>query len=438
GPPPTESNERHDYRKKLLTSWSRRILRRPPSSLQFERMLTLAASSDQGKEGQFEIGIAHALTALLASPAFLFRTEAQPQPDDSEHVVTLDEFALATRLASFFWSSTPDEQLLQLASRNQLREQLQSEMNRMLEDGKAARFVRNFTGQWLQTRDLSLIHIDPRRALGIRDRREAERHFGYRTKEAFREETEHYVHHMISENRPVHEFLRSSYTFLNEDLAKAYGIPGVAGKDMRKVNLPADSHRGGLLTQGSVLYVTSNPTRTSPVKRGLFVLENFLGTPAPPAPEEVPSLEEQMEENSHHARTMRELMVAHREDPLCASCHRRMDPIGLALENFNALGLWRDEEQGKRIDASGQLITGETFQNIDDLTKILAQSPSRRNDFYRCLTEKTLTYALGRGMEYYDATVIRSIAQQLQTKPGMREFLYAIITSAPFQKRRGT
>ncbi|MBW3599071.1 MAG: DUF1588 domain-containing protein, partial [Planctomycetes bacterium] len=240
--------------------------------------------------------------------------------------------------------------------------------------------------------------------------------------------------HLIEENGSALDLLIADYTFLNEPLADLYEIDGVEGREMRKVDLPEDSRRGGVFTHGSFLVVTSNPTRTSPVKRGLFVLENFLGTPAPPAPPDVPALEETRGRRSN--LTMREAMAIHREQPLCASCHARMDPLGLALEEFNALGMWREEDRGKPIETAGELVTGEEFQDTRDLARVIATG--RRGDFYRCLTEKLLTYAIGRGVQYYDSPTIDKIVDNLESDGGrMRTLIYGIVESAPFQMRRG-
>jgi hypothetical protein len=228
---------------------------------------------------------------------------------------------------------------------------------------------------------------------------------------------------------------------LNERLAKHYGlssVPGVGeiqGNDMRRVTLPPESPRGGVLTQGSVLIVTSNPTRTSPVKRGLFILDNILGTPPPPPPPNIPNLEDSEKEFGDHDPTLRETLEVHRKAALCSSCHNRMDPLGFALENFNALGMWRDKERGQSIDASGQLITGEEFQNIRDVKHVIATKYHR--GFYECLTEKLLIYALGRGLEYYDVQSVDEIVDRLEKADGrFSALLYGIIESAPFQKRR--
>jgi len=227
----------------------------------------------------------------------------------------------------------------------------------------------------------------------------------------------------------------SDWTFLNERLAKYYGIEGVRGDEMRLVTLPPESPRGGILTQGTVLAVTSNPTRTSPVKRGVFILDNILGMPPSPPPPNIPPLEEAGSGKKEHQMSLREMLELHRSKPLCNSCHSRMDPLGLALENFNALGLWRDQEQGQVIDSSGTLITGESFTHIRELKKILATS--HRREFYRCLTEKMLTYALGRGLEYYDVGTVDQIVKRIEKENGRPSALLAgIIESSPFQRRR--
>jgi len=227
------------------------------------------------------------------------------------------------------------------------------------------------------------------------------------------------------------------YTFLNQTLARHYGIDGVQGREMRKVSLPPESPRGGVLTQASMLLVTSNPTRTSPVKRGLFVLQNILGTPAPPAPPGIPALEAAAEQLGGREPTLRELLAVHRDSALCSSCHSRMDPIGLALENFNALGRWRNEEKGEAIDPAGELISGEKFAGIVELKKVLRQNHSI--EFYRCVTQKMMTYALGRGVEYSDQHSIDLIVDDLVANDGkFSVLLNGVINSVPFQKQRLT
>jgi hypothetical protein len=250
-----------------------------------------------------------------------------------------------------------------------------------------------------------------------------------------RRESEMLFGHIAREDRSVLELIDCDYTFLNAKLAQFYGIKDVSGREMKKVELPKDSPRGGVLTHAAILMVTSNPTRTSPVKRGQFILDNILGTPAPPPPPDIPALEESKLSAKGKTPTVRELMALHRAKPLCSSCHARMDPLGLALENFNALGLWREKESGQAIDASGRLLTGESFHDIRDLKRILKAEHSR--DFYRCLTEKLLTYAVGRGLDYYDVETVDQIVDRLDREGGrFSALLMGVIESAPFQKRR--
>ncbi len=243
--------------------------------------------------------------------------------------------------------------------------------------------------------------------------------------------------HVLREDRSLLELVDSDYTFLNERLARHYGITNVSGDERRLVKLPADSPRGGILTQGTILGVTSNPTRTSPVKRGVFLLDNILGTPPPPPPPDIPPLEDAVKNITNHAPSLRETLAAHRENALCSSCHNRMDPLGLALENFNALGQWRTQEQNQPIDATGRLITGERFNNIRELKRILATA--HRYDFYHNVSEKLLTYALGRGTDYADTDTIDQLVDRLKAADGRPSALIrGIVESAPFQQRRRT
>jgi len=340
----------------------------------------------------------------------------------------------------------------------------------MMSDDRSAEFVRNFAGQWLRTRDVTQVSIDPIVVLGhqeeyeklreqfrgrrrsfsrtvtpeeaeIRKRfgelREISERFNDEMKRAMRRETEMCVEYIVEEDRSLLELLDSDYTFVNEKLASLYEIPNVRGSEMRRVNLPEGSPRGGVLTHASMLLVTSNPTRTSPVKRGLFILENILGMPSPPAPAGVPDLEESAKKFSGREPPLRELLAAHRESALCASCHSRMDPLGIALENFNALGMWREEEKKQPIDASGKLITGEGFRDVRDLKKILKERHA--GEFYCCVTEKMLTYALGRGLEPADEHTLDLIVRQLAESDGkFSALIQGVIESAPFQKQRNT
>jgi len=316
----------------------------------------------------------------------------------------------------------------------------------MLDDPRSEQMVENFTGQWLQTRDVESIMINARAVLARDSGAPAgQRGFGRRSppavqldrelRTAMEKETTLFVSSIVHDNRSVTRLIESDYTFLNEKLAKVYGITNVTGNEMRRVSLPSDSPRGGVLTDGSVLVVTSNPDRTSPVKRGLFILDNFLGTPSPPPPPNIPALEAAEKDFKDHEPTLREALQAHRDKPLCASCHNRMDPIGLGFENFNALGMWREKERNQTIETGGKLVTGESFDTVRQLKHILATD--HRLDFYRCLTAKFLTYALGRGTEYYDLETIDQIVNRLDQENGrFSALLNGVIESAPFQKQR--
>ena len=435
GAPPQDPKTRDAYRRQVLQRIATRAFRRPVDSETLDRLVGLAKREEQLPNKTFEHGIGYALTAILASPRFLFRAEIQPEPDNPDKIVAIDEYALASRLSYFLWSSCPDEELLRLAGEKKLRANLRTQVDRLLADPKSDRFVQNFVGQWLQVRDVETLNVDSRRILGVRDRSDASRIFNRDLRRTMREETETFFAHVLRENRPAMELLTADYTFLNDRLAQWYGVEGVAGRHLRKVTLPADSHRGGLLTHSSFLIVTSNPTRTSPVKRGLFVLENLLATPAPPAAPDVPSIEES-QKGANRNLPLREILKIHSEQALCASCHERMDPIGLALENFNALGGWRDEYRGNPIDASGKLVTGEAFSGPRELSLVLANS--RTDDVLRALSEKLLTFAVGRGVEYYDAHTIDRLVRECRNEGGsLRHLVYGVIESAPFQKRRG-
>jgi Protein of unknown function (DUF1592)/Protein of unknown function (DUF1588)/Protein of unknown function (DUF1587)/Protein of unknown function (DUF1585)/Protein of unknown function (DUF1595) len=464
-PIPPGRAERLDFARELLGAFAAKAYRRPLTDDTAERLAKLAEDTYRQKGKSFEQGVAQAMAAVLASPHFLFRLE-EPAPHPLEaHFAEVDEYSLAARLSYFLWSTTPDDELLALAAHGQLRANLPAQVKRMLADPRAKSLSQNFTGQWLETRDLEGISSNAREIL-IRDAGEEESlrllRQAFRAqdevnakrlaeivdkavdskielngdmRQAMREETELYFSHIVSDDRPVTELIDSNYTYLNEKLARHYGIPDVTGPEMRLVTLPPGSARGGVLTQGSSLIVTSNPDRTSPVKRGLFVLANFLGTPPPPPPANVPALEASEIAHDGHEPTLRESLQKHRENPACASCHNRMDPIGLAFENFNGLGMWRDTERKQPILAPGKLITGETFNSVSDLKKILATV--HREDFYRTLTTKMLTYAVGRGPEYYDVETIDQIVTRLDRNDGkFSAMLMGVIESAPFQKMR--
>jgi hypothetical protein len=435
GGAPDEMRERELYARKIMKSFVSRAFRRPLDRGTVARLVKMAMEIDQSPGQSFEDGIKHAMTAVLASPRFLFRAEIQPEPNNEGKIVQLDEYALASRLSFFLWSSVPDDDLLSLAFNKKLRANLRPQIDRMLASQKSRRFVDNFVGQWLQARDVENVSIDARRIIGTRDQGQAERLFSERLRSDMKEETELFFQFILKNGRPAEELLSARYSFLNERLADFYQVGGVKGEEHRLVDLHEHPQRGGILAQGTFLVVTSNPTRTSPVKRGLFVLDNILGTPAPPAPPDIPELEE-VAHASEKPLSMRQMMEIHREKPLCASCHKRMDPIGLGLENFNAIGQFRSEDAGQPIDSGGELITGEKFTDVAGLKNVLAHK--RQDDFYRCLSEKVLTYAIGRGPEYYDAVTIDLLVERLKSNKGsLKELVVAIIESAPFQKRRG-
>lgn len=467
--PPKETAERREYAREVLSRFATRAFRSPADAGTVERLAQTAETVYSRPDKTFEAGIAHAMVAALASPRFLFRLESTVPTAADVTFAAVDEISLASRLSYFLWSTMPDTELFRLAEAGELRSQLRQQIARMMHEDRAKEFVRNFAGQWLRTRDVTQVSIDPVvvfgrqaeyerlqsqfRALrsrplgreltpeeqkmrdGFRELRGLQDRFNDDMKRSMRRETEMSVEYVVHEDRSLLDLLDCNYTFLNEKLADLYGVPGVRGPDMRRVTLPEDSPRGGVLTQASMLMVTSNPTRTSPVKRGLFVLENILGTPSPPAPAGVPDLEESAKKFEGREPPLRELLAAHRESALCSSCHSRMDPLGIALENFNALGMWRTKEKDEPIDASGRLITGESFQDIRELKKILREHHA--DDFYRCVTQKLLTYALGRGLDYGDEHVVDLIVQRLKAGDGkFSVLLQGVVESAPFQKQR--
>ena len=372
--------------------------------------------------GGFEAGIEAALWRLLASPKFLFRFEFDPPDAAPGDAYPLGDLELASRLSFFLWSSIPDEALLAAAERGELRRPggLERQVRRMLADPRAAALVDNFAGQWLYLRNLQHIVPEPRRF----------RNFDNNLRRAFRRETELLFASIVAEDRSVLELLDADYTFVNERLARHYGIPGVRGSHFRRVAV-ADEHRRGLLGHGSILTVTSYANRTSPVLRGKWVLENLLGAPPPPPPADVPDLPE--EDGAGPGLTMRERLAAHRANPVCASCHATMDPIGFGLENFDAVGAWRQSEHGAPIDASGTLPNGAAFEGPAELRAALLARPET---FVRALTAKLATYALGRGVEPFDAPAIRAILAGAEGSGyTFSALVLGIVRSVPFQMR---
>lgn len=439
GPAPENAAARDAYAAKVLRQFATRAFRRPVDEKKVTQLVQVARSIYTRPDKTFEEGIGRAMMAVLASPRFLFRIE-EPEPVAAEAAYApVDEYSLASRLSYFLWSTMPDEELFDLAQQGQLRKELAAQVQRMLKDPKASQgLVRNFTGQWLQARDIEFVPINARAVLGINTRGQNDNaprvDFDGPLRKFMRSETEMYFEHVLRDDRSVIELIDSDYTFLNARLATHYGVPNVTGDQLRLVKLPADSPRGGILTQGTFLAVTSNPTRTSPVKRGLFVLENILGTPTPPPPPNVPDLEESKKEIAGREPKLSEVLALHRANALCSSCHQRMDPLGLAFENFNAMGSWRDEEAKQPIDPAGKLITGENFKNVRELKHVLVTE--RRLDFYRCLTEKMLMYALGRGLDYRDTVAVDTIVDRLVREDGrMSALMTGVIESVPFQKQ---
>jgi len=474
--PPTDPTERREYAREVLARFATGAFRRPVDDRTVTKLAAIAEDEYSLPGKSFESGVSRAMVAVLASPRFLFRTEdVEPGGGEGRHP-NLDEYSLASRLSYFLWSTMPDRELLDLAARGELRRNLPAQVNRLLADRRSEQFVENFVGQWLLARDVEGISINERSVLArdsgqdreqekirarftalrdipaeeltpeqkqeldeirasFRRRRGPLVELNGELRRAMRRETEMTFAYVLQENRGIAELIDADYAFLNERLAKHYGVPDVTGDELRKVALPPDSPRGGVLTQGSVLVVTSNPTRTSPVKRGVFLLDQILGTPPPPPPADIPDLEEAEKAFTDHEPTLRETLELHRSNSLCKSCHDRMDPLGLALENFNALGMWRETERGHPVAPAGQLITGEKFSDIRELKRILATD--RRLDFYRCLTEKLMTYALGRGIDYYDLQAVDDIVARLQREDGrFSALLLGVIESVPFQKRR--
>ena len=420
---PASTQEEAPCASRILSGLARKAYRRPVTS---EDISALMAVYRNGRdEGGFERGIERALRAILVSPSFLFRLEQDPAGVEPGTPYRLGDLELASRLSFFLWSSLPDEELLDLAERGRLREpgELERQVRRMLADRKSRALVDNFAGQWLELRKLAKVKPDD--AL-FPD-------FDAELRLAMRRETELFFADLLARNRSALELLRAKRTFLNERLAGHYGIEGVHGPQFREVRL-SDPRRGGLLGQGSVLTVTSYPNRTSVVIRGKWILENLFGMPPPPPPPDIPELDESASVDGR-ALSLRERMSLHSRNPTCASCHVRMDPIGFALENYDAVGRWRTEDHGLPIDASGELPGGIAFDGPTELKRVFATTLG--DDFARTVVEKLLTYALGRGLEYYDRATVRSIMREAERREyRLADLIVAIARSMPFQMRR--
>jgi hypothetical protein len=423
---PKDSKNRQqvaDNARIILRTVASRGFRRTVDPAELDRLVKLVELAVVDRGESFERGIQVGLTAILVSPHFLFRVERHSAPDDPTKRLAIDGFELASRLSYFLWSSMPDHELFIVARSGELHkpEVLKKQIARMLADPKAEALVVNFAGQWLNLRNLDEVAPSAKKFQGFDDE----------LRNDMREESYALFRAIMQDNHPVTEFLNANYSFINARLAKLYGIAGVSGGEFRRVRLPAN--RRGIVTHASILTLTSNPTRTSPVKRGKWILENLLGTPPPEPPADVPNLEDAKTGNPN--ATLREQLEVHRQDPSCAVCHREMDAIGLALENFNAIGRWRDAYENGSIDAQGTLPTGESFRSSQEMLKILA---NREQQFCRCLSEKMLTYALGRGLEYYDRCAVDDIVKHLEASEfRFTALVEGIVLSDAFLKRRG-
>jgi hypothetical protein len=379
---------------------------------------------ERRREG-FDAAIELALQRLLVSPQFLFRIEADPPSVAAGAVYRVGDVELASRLSFFLWSSIPDDELLTVASRGRLSDplELERQVRRMLVDPRASALPRNFGGQWLHLRNVRKAAPDPHLFP----------EFNENLREAFARETELLLQHQMREDRGVTELLTADYTFVNERLARYYGIPNVYGSHFRRVALE-DDRRVGLLGHASVLTVTSDSTRTSPVRRGKWLLENLLGAPPPPPPPNVPALGENVA--GKPAASVRARLEQHRRNPACASCHARMDPLGFALENFDAAGRWRTDDAGVPVDASGVMPDGVAFNGPRELREALL---GHRAEFVATVTERLLTYALGRGTEYYDVPAIRRILRESAPSDyRWSSLILGIVRSLPFQSKRST
>lgn len=405
---------------KIVATLAHRAYRRPVTKAEVASLVRFVGMA-RAEKLSVEQGIQLAIQAMLVSPHFLFRVERDPAPTDPSRVHRISEVELASRLSYFLWSSMPDDELLQLAETGKLRTNLEAQVKRMLADSRSSALADNFAGQWLEIRNLDSVKPDPQKFP----------EWGPELRDAMKTETRMFFEAMLRENRPMAEFLDAKFTFLNERLAKHYGIPGIEGPDFRRVELTSPE-RGGILTQASVLTVSSYPTRTSPVIRGKYVLQNILGTPPPPPPPDVPALDEEQVGN---AGSLRQQLEKHRANAICASCHNRMDVLGYGLENFDATGKWRTLDGKFKIDPSGTFPNGKSFTTGAEMRELLK---GNLPDFARCLTEKMLTYSLGRGLERYDRRTVEDITRKLAASGyPFQGLVFEVVESLPFQSRRG-
>jgi Protein of unknown function (DUF1592)/Protein of unknown function (DUF1588)/Protein of unknown function (DUF1585)/Protein of unknown function (DUF1595) len=407
---------RLDCARDVITRFTEQAFRRPTQPDEVDRLLEIfRLANDRGES--FERAVQLALTTALASPRFLFLVE----PEEAHKDRSLNEFELASRLSYFLWSTMPDEELFSQARAGTLRSNLRQQVVRMLDHPRSSEFVANFTGQWLQLRKLGAVARD----------KDLFRGFDDTLRDAMRQETEHFFAFILRNDRSVLDLIDADYTFVNETLAKHYEIKGVKGSEFRRVGLN-DRRRGGVLTQASILTLTSNPNRTSPVKRGQWILQQILGTPPPPPPPEVAKLDESPQ--AAEVASLRERMELHRANPQCASCHQQMDPLGFALENYDAIGRFRTTDGDFPVDPSGELIGGRKFADVKELKQLLKSTGSAK--FARCLVENMLTYALGRGLEAYDYCTVDEIRHLLAANDyRIRNIIFGIVESKAFQYR---
>jgi hypothetical protein len=411
-----------DCARRILLTLARRAYRRPATPTDLNDLMPFYETGRN--QGGFDVGIEKALERLLVSPQFLFRIEREPAGLAAGKVFRLTDLELASRLSFFLWSSIPDDPLLQLAEAGKLSDPrvLEQQVKRMLADSRSEAMVTNFAAQWLYLRDIEAKQPDE---VLFPD-------FDETLRTAMRRETDLFVESILRENRSVLDLLSANYTFLNERLAKHYGIPNIRGSYFRRVTFPEGSARGGLLGQGSALTITSYSTRTSPVLRGKWVLENLLSSPPPPPPPNVPALKTEAAEPGK-TLTMREAMTQHRANPACAGCHARMDPIGFAMENFDAVGRWRERDGESSIDASGVFPDGSKFDGIAGLKKELLRQPER---IVSTVAERLLMYSVGRNLQSYDEPAVRAIVREAKTGDYTFEALItAVVKSEPFQFR---
>jgi hypothetical protein len=403
---------------RIISSLARHAYRRPPTDADMEHALRFYEAAR--REGSFETGIQAALQFILASPHFVFRVEPDPANLAAGTVYRIGDIELASRLSFFLWSSIPDDELLEAATRGRLKDPAvrERQVRRMLADPRSRSLVGNFAGQWLQLRNVRTVQPNS----------EVFPDFDDNLRQAFERETSMLVESIIRDDRNVVDLLSADYTFVNERLARHYGMPNIYGSLFRRVPVTNEA-RKGVLGHGSILALTSHAERTSPVLRGKWILENLLGSPPPPPPPDVPALADK----TGQARTIRDRIEQHRKDPVCASCHKVMDPLGFALENFDAVGKWRARDEGAPIDASGQLADGTTVDGVVALRQAILRRPEL---FVSTMTEKLLTYALGRGIDHHDMPVVRDIVRRASRNDyRFSSLVLGVVDSAPFLMR---